>query len=78
MLGLAAVLILHCRLTGAIRFIHHAAPLAAILPLFLRRVQLTIPLGLNLLLMSGEHVLRRDVADGAADSLPPDASDRTQ
>jgi hypothetical protein len=26
MLGLAAVLILHCRLTGAIRFIHHAAP----------------------------------------------------
>src|SRR6266566_6747855 len=26
MLGLAAVLILHCPLTGAIRFIHHAAP----------------------------------------------------
>jgi len=26
MLGLAAVLILHCRLTRAIRFIHHAAP----------------------------------------------------
>src|SRR5438876_8112546 len=26
MLGLAAVLILHCRLTGALRFIHHAAP----------------------------------------------------
>jgi len=40
-------------------------PLAAILPLFPRRVQLPIPLGLNLLLMPGEHVLRRDVADGA-------------
>jgi hypothetical protein len=29
-------------------------PLAAILPLFLRRVQLPIPLGLNLLLVPGE------------------------
>jgi hypothetical protein len=40
-------------------------PLAAILPLLPRRLQLPIPLGLNLLLMPGEHVLWRDVADGA-------------
>ena len=39
-------------------------PLAAILQLFLRRVQLPIPLGLNLLLVPGEHVLWSDVADG--------------
>jgi hypothetical protein len=39
--------------------------LAAILPLLPRRLQLPIPLDLNLLLMPGEHVLRRDVADGA-------------
>ncbi len=39
--------------------------LAAILPLSPRRLQLPIALGLNLLLVSGEHVLRRDVADGA-------------
>jgi transposase len=32
---------------------------------FPRRVQLPIALGLNLLLMAGEHVLSRDVADGA-------------
>jgi len=31
----------------------------------LRRVQLPIPLGLNLLLMPGEHVLRRHVTDRA-------------
>jgi hypothetical protein len=37
-------------------------PVAAILPLFPRRHQLPIPLGLNLLLMPCEHVLRRDVA----------------
>jgi hypothetical protein len=30
-------------------------PLAAILPLLPRRIQLPIPLGLNLLLMPGEH-----------------------
>jgi hypothetical protein len=30
-----------------------------------RRFQFPIPLGLNLLLMPGEHVLRRDVADRA-------------
>src|SRR6202171_1819212 len=40
-------------------------PLAAILPLFPRRFQLPIPLGLNLLLMSDKHVFRRDVAYGA-------------
>jgi hypothetical protein len=39
--------------------------LATILPLLPRRLQLPIPLDLNLLLMPGEHVLRRDVADGA-------------
>jgi hypothetical protein len=39
--------------------------LATNLPLFPRRLQLSIPLGLNLLLMPGEHVLRRDVSDGA-------------
>jgi hypothetical protein len=40
-------------------------PLAAILPLFPRRLQLPIPLGENLLLMSAEHVPRRDLSDGA-------------
>src|SRR5215469_7730685 len=64
MLGLAAVLILHCRPTGSNPFHLSRRPLAAILPLFLRRVQLPIPLGLNLLLMPGEHVLWSDVADG--------------
>src|SRR5215469_4009489 len=64
MLGLAAVLILHCRPTGSNRFHPSRRPLAAILPLFLRRVQLPIPLGLNLLLTPGEHVLWSDVADG--------------
>ena len=39
-------------------------PLAAILPLSPRRLQLPVPLGLNLLVVPGEHVLRRDVADG--------------
>jgi hypothetical protein len=38
-------------------------PLAAILPLFPRRIQLPIPLGENLLLMPAEHVPRRDVSD---------------
>src|SRR5215831_12991506 len=64
MLGLAAVLILHCRPTGSNPFHPSRRPLAAILPLFLRPVQLPIPLGLNLLLMPGEHVLWSDVADG--------------
>ena len=34
------------------------------LPLFSRLLQLPIPLGMDLLLTPGEHVLRRDVADG--------------
>src|ERR1700675_3744820 len=63
MLGLATVLILHCRPTGSNPFHPSRRPLAAILPLSLRRVQLPIPLGLNLLLMPGEHVLLRHVTD---------------
>src|ERR1700726_3243636 len=35
------------------------------LPLFSRRLQLPIPLGVDLLLTPGEHVLRRDVANRA-------------
>src|ERR1017187_9815304 len=53
------------RPTGSNPFHPSRDPLAAILPLFPRRFQLPIPLGLNLLLMPGEHILRRDVADGA-------------
>src|SRR5215469_6146550 len=53
------------RPTGSNPFHPSRGPLAAILPLFPRRVQLPIPLGLNLLLMPGEHVLCRDVADGS-------------
>jgi len=53
-----------CRPTGSNPFHQSRDPLAVILPLFPRRVQLPIPLGLNLLLMPGEHVLWRDVADG--------------
>ena len=51
--------------TGSSPFHPPRGPLAAILPLFPRRVQFPIPLGLNLLLMPGEHVRGRDVADGA-------------
>jgi hypothetical protein len=47
------------------RFIPSRGLLATNLPLFPRRLQLPVPLGLNLLLMPGEHVLRRDVSDGA-------------
>jgi hypothetical protein len=50
-------LVAHCFLSRG--------PLAAILPLCPRRLQFPVPLGLNLLLMPGEHVLRRDVTDGA-------------
>jgi hypothetical protein len=46
------------------RFVSYRS-LAAVLPLFPRRLQFPIPLGVNLLRMPGEHVLRRDVADGA-------------
>ena len=35
------------------------------LPLLSRRLQLPVPLGVDLLLMPGEHVLRRDVANRA-------------
>jgi hypothetical protein len=52
MLGLAA----YKRQSGSNPFHPSRRPLAAILPLFPRRVQLPIPLGLNLLLMPGEHV----------------------
>ena len=38
--------------------------LATNLPLFSRLLQLPIPLGMDLLLTPGEHVFRRDVADG--------------
>ncbi len=54
-----------CRQTGNNPFHPSRGPLAAILPLFPRRFHLPIPLGLNLQLMPGEHVLGRDVADGA-------------
>jgi hypothetical protein len=49
-----------CRPTGSNPFHRLGGPLAAILPLFPRRFQFPIPVGLNLLLMPGEHVLRRD------------------
>ena len=71
------------RPTGSNPFHPSRGLLAAILPLFPRRVQLPIPLGLNLLLMPGEHVLWRDVADGAVQTTrcsnarrnpPPDAA----
>ena len=39
--------------------------LATNLPLLPRRLQLSIPLGVDLRLKPGEHVLRRDVADRA-------------
>ena len=51
------------RPTGSNPFHPSRGPLAAILPLFPRRLQFPIPIGLNLLLMPGEHVLRRDVTD---------------
>ena len=57
-------LLMNGRPTGSNPFHSSRGPLAAILPLFPRRVQLPIPLGLNLLLMPGEHVLWRDVAGG--------------
>src|SRR5262249_37335494 len=63
--GAALAVLDKCRQTGSNPFHPSRGPLAAILPLFPRRVQLPIPLGLNLLLMPGEHVLWRDVADSA-------------
>ena len=49
--------------TGSNPFHSSRSPLAAILPMFLRLLQFSIPVSLNLLLMPGEHVLRRDVTD---------------
>lgn len=49
--------------TGSLRFSRDL--LATTLPLLPRRLQLPIPLGLDLLLVPGEHFLRRDVAGGA-------------
>jgi hypothetical protein len=51
--------------TGSNPFHPARGPLAAILRLFCRRLQLPIPLGMNLLLMPGEHALRRDAPNGA-------------
>jgi hypothetical protein len=56
------------RATGSNPFHPSRGPLPAILPLFPRRLQFPIPLGLNLLLLPGEHILRRYVADGAVES----------
>src|SRR6516165_4951837 len=53
------------RPTGSNLFHQPCDPLAAILPLFPRRLQFPIPLLVNLLLPPGEHVLGRDVPDGA-------------
>jgi hypothetical protein len=64
-LCLACGLCVYCRQTGNNPFHPSRGPLAAILPLFPCRFQLPIPLGENLLLMPGEHVLWRDVTDGA-------------
>jgi len=38
--------------------------LAAILPLFPRRLQLPVAFGVNFALASAQHILRRNVADG--------------
>ena len=67
MLGLAALLILHCRLIGSNPFHPSRRPLAAILPLFLLRVQLPIPLGLNL--PAGGPSLHCTIATEGAPSL---------
>jgi hypothetical protein len=50
-------------LSGTMLLGSSRGPLAAVLPLFTRRIQLPIPLGENLLLMPAEHVPRRDVSD---------------
>jgi hypothetical protein len=50
------------RAPEVIRFIRHAARWRRFFRLFPRRLQVPIPADLNLLLMPGEHVLRRDVA----------------
>jgi hypothetical protein len=50
-----------CRPTGSNPFHPSRGPLAAILPLFSRRLQFPILAGPNRVLIPGEHVLRRDV-----------------
>ena len=45
--------------------------LATNLPLFSRLHQLPIPLGMDLLLTPGEHVLRRDVAEAVSSGSGP-------
>jgi len=50
------------RQAGSNPFHRSPGPLVAIFPLFPRRFQFPTPVGLNLLLMSGEHMLRRDIA----------------
>src|ERR1019366_8457245 len=71
------------RPTGSNPFHPSRGPLAAILPLFPRRLQFPILFGLNLMLMPGEHVLRRDVSEwrcsdgrccNALRNPPPDAA----
>jgi hypothetical protein len=53
------------RPTGNNAFHPSRGPLTALLPLFPRCLQFPIPLSLNLVLIPGEHALRRDVPDGA-------------
>jgi hypothetical protein len=53
------------RPTGSNPFHPSSDPLTAILPPFPRRLQFPVPLPVNLLLSPGEHVLGRDVPDGA-------------
>ena len=52
-------------LLGSNPFHQSRGPVVSVLPPFSCRLQLPVPLGLNLVLMPGEHVLRRDVTDGA-------------
>jgi hypothetical protein len=49
---------------GSNPFRRSPVPLAAILPVFSRRFQFPMPVDLNLLMASRQHILRRDIADG--------------
>ena len=55
----------HCKEFPEVHRFLSDGPLAAILPLLPRRIQLPIPLGLHLLRMPDEHVVWRDIPDGA-------------
>ena len=57
--------LLESGLTGDWPFRSSGSLLATNLPLFSRLVQLLIPLGMDLLLTPGNHVLGSDVANGA-------------